>query len=83
MRADVDDDLVAAEHTRAAVVQANFDGLRPYEAPATHDQRGAAGLIGVEVKRDLASRSIISCLPRSTFAMSVDTGPVTVPNSAA
>jgi hypothetical protein len=54
MRADVDDDLAAGEPTYAAIIQGHFDGLRPGEAPAAHDQLGAGSLIRVEMQGDLA-----------------------------
>src|SRR5262245_29215979 len=51
---DVDEDLVALEDTRPAVVQAHLECFRTHETARPHDQLGAAVLVGVQMRVDLS-----------------------------
>ena len=53
VRSDIDEDLIAGKHARAAVIQVHLDGLRRREAPRAHDQFGAARLIVLHMDCDL------------------------------
>src|SRR5262245_16797161 len=44
MRADVEENVVAAQYPRASIIQANLDRLGCSKAPVTHDQFGARRL---------------------------------------
>ena len=53
VRSDVEEDLVAREHTRTAVIQSNLERFRRHETPATHDQFGAARFVVLQMPRNL------------------------------
>jgi hypothetical protein len=53
MTADIHHHLIAGKPALTAIVQADFDGLRPDELSLPHDEFGTACLIGIKVKRDL------------------------------
>src|SRR5262245_55908804 len=63
MCADVDDYLAADQHALATVVQGNFDRSRRDETPASHDELGTAGLIGIEVEGDVAVDHVLFAPP--------------------
>ena len=54
MRADVDHDLVAGKHARAAFVQRDIDCLRADETATAHDKFGTCLLVGIQMQLDLA-----------------------------
>ena len=53
VRADVDHDLIAGKHARAAFIQRNLDRFRADETAAAHDEFGAGFLIGLQMELDL------------------------------
>jgi hypothetical protein len=53
MRSQVEHDLITSQQACSAIIQRHLDRLRP-QTPAPHDQLGAARLIGVQMKGDLA-----------------------------
>jgi len=54
VRPEIENDAIPGQHARTAVVQIHLDGLGRSEATDTHDQLGAARLVGVEVHGDRA-----------------------------
>jgi hypothetical protein len=52
MRSGIDDNLVAAQRARLAIVQLRFDGFRRNETPSARDQLGTARCIRLQVKRN-------------------------------
>src|SRR6516225_6626774 len=54
VRTNVNDHLGARQHSGTAIVQLYFDRAGRYKTSATHDQFGAAGLVGIEVEGYLA-----------------------------
>ena len=50
---DVEEHLVACQHTCPAVIQAHLERSRRHEAPGAHDQLGAARLVVLQVPGDL------------------------------
>ena len=54
MRADVDEHAVADQQPRAAVVQLDLERPRGHEPARAHDQLGAARLVVVQMRGDLA-----------------------------
>ena len=82
VRTEVEENLVARQHARAAVIEAHLKRFRRHKAPGPHDQFGAACLVVCICSA--ISRSTMSRLRWRTFAMSVVTGPlIIVPNWAA
>ncbi|GAA3070115.1 hypothetical protein GCM10010520_17090 [Rhizobium viscosum] len=53
MAADIHHYLIARKPALAAIIQADFDGLRPDKPSLPHDEFGTARLIGTKVKRNL------------------------------
>src|SRR5262249_3977566 len=66
---EVEEDPVADQHARAAVVQAYLERLRRHEAPRAQDQLGAARLEEVQMGGDLVSDHRALALP---YASHVD-----------
>ena len=54
MRADVDHNLIAGKHARAAFIQCDLDRFRADETAAAHDEFGTRLPVKTEVKLDLA-----------------------------
>jgi len=54
VRADVDEHAVADQQPRAAVVQLDLECPRGHEPARAHDQLGAARLVVVQMRGDLA-----------------------------
>jgi hypothetical protein len=54
VRSDVKKDLVARQHARPAVIQANFERFRCHETPSPHDQFGAACFVVLQMQGNLA-----------------------------
>ena len=61
VRSEVEENLVARQHARAAVIQVHLERLRRHEAPAPHDQFGAARLVVLQMQGDLALRPCRAC----------------------
>jgi hypothetical protein len=80
VRSNVEKNLVTRQHARPAVIEAHLERLRCHKAPSPHDQLGAACFVVVQMQGNLAAT--MSRLRWRTLAMSVVTGPVTVPNCA-
>ena len=49
MCANIDEHLLAGQHARTAIVEADLKGFRCGKAPRAHDQFGAAGLVVAQV----------------------------------
>jgi hypothetical protein len=81
VRSAVEEYLFGCQQARPACIQFHLQRLRRHEPPGPHDQFGTARLVVLQVRCDL--RSTISRLRWRTFAMSVATVPVIVPNCAA
>ena len=54
VRSEVEENLVARQHPRAAVIQPHLERFRRHKAPAPHDQFGAACLVVLQMQGDLA-----------------------------
>ena len=76
---DVEENLVARQPECPAPIQAHLERFRCHKTASPHDQFGAARLILLQMEIYLT----MSRLRWRTFAMSVATGPVAVPNCAA
>ena len=77
---DVEEDFVARQRARPAVIQAHLERLRRHKAPASHDQLGAARLIVLQMRSDQRFDHFALAL---THLCHVDLeGPAIVPNCA-
>ena len=54
VRSEVEENLVARQHPRAAVVQVHLERFRRHKTPGPHDQFGAACLVVPQMQGDLA-----------------------------
>ena len=54
VRSDVEENLLARQHARPAVIEAHLERLRRHKTPCPHDQFGAARLVVLQVRGNLA-----------------------------
>jgi len=66
MRANVEKNLVAREHSRPAIVQANLQCFRRHKAPVPNDQLGAGRSEVLQMQIDLAPDHVALALQNSS-----------------
>ena len=52
-RADVEEDLIARQHARPAIIEAHLERFGSHETPGPHDELGAAVFVVAHVRRNL------------------------------
>ena len=82
VRSEVEEDLVARQQARAAVIQADLERFRRHKTPAPHDQFGAARLVVLQMRRNLAVNHVALALANLCHVGRDGTGH-DVPNCAA
>ena len=62
VRSDVEENLVARQRARAAVIQLHFERFRRDKAPASHDQLAASRIVVVQMQRNFAIDHVLLAL---------------------
>ena len=62
VRSEVEENLVARQHPRAAVIQVHLERFRCHETPGPHDQFGAARLVVLQMRGDFAFNHVALAL---------------------
>ena len=62
VRSEVEENLVASQHARAAVIQVHLERFRRHKTPSPHDQFGAARFVVLQMQGNLAINHVALAL---------------------